>query len=79
MRHLRNITVLNNCSKTYWNKPTFFKPRQILQSLIRIEEGQDLVEYALLIALLSLGLVASGSSVASALNTQFSRIAATIT
>jgi len=47
--------------------------------LIRIEEGQDLVEYALLIALLSLGLVASGSSVASALNTQFSRIAATIT
>jgi Flp pilus assembly pilin Flp len=57
----------------------FLKPLQMLQSLIRIEKGQDLVEYALLIALLSLGLVASGSSVASAINTQFSRIAATIT
>jgi Flp pilus assembly pilin Flp len=57
----------------------FLRPRQKLKSLTRHEEGQDLVEYALLIALLSLGLVASGSSVASAINTQFSRIAATIT
>jgi Flp pilus assembly pilin Flp len=51
----------------------------MLQSLTRREEGQDLVEYALLIALLSLGLVAIGSSVASAIDTQFFLIAATIT
>jgi Flp pilus assembly pilin Flp len=57
----------------------FVIPRQLLQRLTWDDEGQDLVEYALLIGLLSLGLVASGTSVASAINAQFSRIAATIT
>jgi pilus assembly protein Flp/PilA len=42
-----------------------------LQELMNREEGQDLVEYAMLIALIALVLVASVGKVASAISTIF--------
>jgi Flp pilus assembly pilin Flp len=49
------------------------------QNLTNSEEGQDLVEYALLVALLSLFCVAAIGLVANSLSTKFSGIATTIT
>ena len=48
------------------------------QSLMNREEGQDLVEYALLVALIALVAVAGVNSVASAVNTVFSSISTTL-
>jgi pilus assembly protein Flp/PilA len=42
------------------------------------EEGQDLVEYALLIALIALVCISGVSNVASAVNTVFSNISASL-
>jgi Flp pilus assembly pilin Flp len=49
-----------------------------MQDLMNREDGQDLVEYALLVALISTAVVAGAQGVASAINKQFSTIAATI-
>ena len=46
--------------------------------LIHREDGQDLVEYALLITLVALAAVAGVNKVASAINTIFSNISATL-
>jgi pilus assembly protein Flp/PilA len=48
------------------------------QSLIGSEEGQDLVEYALVCALLAFGIVAGMSNVAKGLDTAFSNISSTM-
>ena len=48
------------------------------QSLIVSEEGQDLVEYALVCALLAFGIVAGMSNVAKGLDTAFSNISSTM-
>ncbi len=45
-----------------------------LQNLANIEQGQDLVEYALLIALISLTVITSVNGVATAVNTVFSNV-----
>ena len=42
------------------------------------EDGQDLVEYALLCALLALGTIAAFQSLTTAMSTQFSKLAASI-
>lgn len=42
------------------------------------EEGQDLVEYALMIVLVALGCIAGINSVASAINNIFSNISTTL-
>jgi len=42
------------------------------------EEGQDLVEYALLVSLIALACISATSSVASAINTVFSGISSTL-
>jgi len=49
-----------------------------LQGLKSGEEGQDLVEYALLVALIALVCVTGVSNVASAVNTVFSNISASL-
>lgn len=49
------------------------------QQLIDREEGQDLVEYALVLAIIALGIVATMQSVTNALTTAFSDIAAAVT
>jgi pilus assembly protein Flp/PilA len=47
------------------------------QNLVSREEGQDLVEYALLVALIALGSVASMRTVAHSISTEFSVIEST--
>ncbi len=49
-----------------------------IQSLTNREEGQDLVEYALLIALIALVAVTAVQGVASAVNSVFSSISTTL-
>jgi pilus assembly protein Flp/PilA len=56
----------------------FMKIYVTFQDLMTREEGQDLVEYALLITLVALAAVAGVNSVASAINTVFSNISATL-
>jgi len=45
-----------------------------LQSLLSNEEGQDLVEYALLVCLIALAAITGVSKVATAVNTVFTNI-----
>ena len=49
-----------------------------LQSLLAREEGQDLVEYALVVALVAFGATAALQSLGSGLNTAFSQISTTL-
>ena len=48
--------------------------RACTDGLIRDESGQDLVEYALVVALIALGATASMSSLASSFSTAFSSV-----
>jgi pilus assembly protein Flp/PilA len=50
----------------------------VIQDLTSREEGQDLVEYALIVALLSFGWVAGVQAIAKALNGAFSNISITL-
>jgi pilus assembly protein Flp/PilA len=56
----------------------FLKMLVKAQSLLNREEGQDLVEYALLVALIALVAVTGVKQVASAVNTVFSSISTTL-
>lgn len=47
---------------------------RVLSSLHREESGQDLVEYALVVALIALAATAGMSSLASGINTAFSTL-----
>jgi pilus assembly protein Flp/PilA len=49
-----------------------------LQTLMNREEGQDLVEYALLVALIALALIGSVQGVASAVSHVFTNISTTL-
>jgi len=57
---------------------TFLKLYLKFQSLWDGEEGQDLVEYALLMAIISLGLITSMSGIASSISTAFSNVSASL-
>lgn len=48
------------------------------QSLLAGEEGQDLVEYALLVSLVALGCITAVGSVATAITTVFNNISTSI-
>jgi Flp pilus assembly pilin Flp len=48
------------------------------QTLAKNERGQDLVEYALLIALISLTVITSVKGVATAVNTVFSNVSSSL-
>jgi pilus assembly protein Flp/PilA len=48
------------------------------QNLLSCEEGQDLVEYALVVALIAFGAVAGMKVLASGLNNAFSTISTTL-
>lgn len=48
------------------------------QILLNSEDGQDLVEYALLVALIALAAVTGVKEVASAVNTSFSKVSTTL-
>jgi pilus assembly protein Flp/PilA len=49
-----------------------------LQSLVRSEEGQDLVEYALVVALVAFGATAALQTLGSGLNSAFTTISTTL-
>ena len=49
------------------------------RSFVMREEGQDLVEYALVVALIAFGAIAGMSQLATGLNNAFSGIATTLT
>jgi len=49
-----------------------------LQDLTSREDGQDMVEYALMIALMSFGWVAGVKSIATALNNAFGNVSSTL-
>jgi len=48
------------------------------QDLVNREEGQDLVEYALVVALIAFGATAGMKALASGINTAFSTISGTL-
>jgi pilus assembly protein Flp/PilA len=50
-----------------------------LQNLINREEGQDLVEYALVVALIAFGAIAGMQFLASGINNAFSEVAVVLT
>jgi pilus assembly protein Flp/PilA len=50
-----------------------------LQSLINHEEGQDLVEYALVLALIAFGAIAGMQFLATGINNAFSQVAVVLT
>ena len=50
-----------------------------LRSIISREEGQDLVEYALVVALIAFGAITGMGYLATGLNTAFSTVASTLT
>ena len=54
------------------------KSHLMLQNLARREEGQDLVEYALVVALIAFGATAGMNSLASGLNQAFQGISSTL-
>ncbi len=56
----------------------FLRLNSKVQDLLSREEGQDLVEYALLCALLAFGIVSGMSSVAKGIDTAFSNISSTL-
>jgi pilus assembly protein Flp/PilA len=56
----------------------FLKIYVKVQDLMNNEEGQDLVEYALLITLVALAAVSGINGVASAINGVFSKISTTL-
>ena len=49
-----------------------------VQSMIEREEGQDLVEYALVVALIAFGAISGMSFLAKGINNAFSQIAITL-
>jgi len=49
-----------------------------LRDLVEREEGQDLVEYAMVTALLAFGIISGMSKLATGLNTAFSNISSTL-
>jgi pilus assembly protein Flp/PilA len=49
-----------------------------LQDLLHREEGQDLVEYALLVCLIAMGAIAGIGKVATGVTTVFSNISASL-
>ena len=50
----------------------------IVQDLMNHEEGQDLVEYALVVALIALGAIAGMSALAGGINSAFDHISTTL-
>jgi pilus assembly protein Flp/PilA len=53
--------------------------RVTMQNLMQLEEGQDLVEYALVVALIAFAAVSGMGSLATAINSAFTSIGTTLT
>jgi pilus assembly protein Flp/PilA len=68
--------IFKTCEETM--NDLFLKMIVKTQDLMSREEGQDLVEYALLITLIALAAVSGINKVASAINSTFTRISTTL-
>jgi pilus assembly protein Flp/PilA len=53
--------------------------KQLLKNLITEESGQDLIEYALVAALVGLGSVAAMSTLANSISTTFNGVGSAVT
>lgn len=53
--------------------------KQLLTDLVADESGQDLIEYALVAALVGLGAVASMKTLANSINTAFGNVGTSLT
>lgn len=53
--------------------------KNLLNNLVQDESGQDLIEYALVAALVGLGAIASMKTVSKAIDTAFTNIGTTLT
>ena len=60
-------------------KDTMLKLYIKMQNLLSSDEGQDLVEYALVVALIALAATAGMKTLATDLNSAFSSVGATLT
>jgi len=60
-------------------KETMLKLSAKIQTLMLQEEGQDLIEYALVVALIAFAATAGMSSLATKINTAFTNIGTTLT
>jgi pilus assembly protein Flp/PilA len=60
-------------------KETLLKLSAKLQTLMLREEGQDLIEYALVVALIAFAATAGMSTLATDINLAFSKIGTTLT
>ena len=68
-QEMENLEMNNKLMKLYL----------VAKSLIEREEGQDLVEYALVVALIAFGAITGMGYLATGLNHAFSNIASTLT
>jgi pilus assembly protein Flp/PilA len=59
-------------------RDSMLKVAQKFFRLLAQEDGQDLVEYALVVALLAFGVAAGMHAVASGINGEFTRVSATL-
>jgi pilus assembly protein Flp/PilA len=71
-------TQAGNCGKETKMNTMLLKLHIAIQNLASREEGQDLVEYALITALLAFGWIAGVKAIATALNGAFSNISGTL-
>lgn len=55
------------------------KIQQIFAALVSDESGQDLVEYALVVALIALGSIATMKTLSGAITTAFTNVGTTLT
>ena len=60
-------------------KATLFALCSSIQRLVSRQDGQDLIEYALVVALIALGATAGMGSVATDINTAFTNIGTSLT
>jgi len=60
-------------------RPVTWKFINLLKSLLTLEQGQDMVEYALVVALVAFGTTAGMQSVATGFQNFFTKINAAIT
>jgi pilus assembly protein Flp/PilA len=56
----------------------YVKAQVMLATLKKNEEGQDLIEYALVVALIAFAAIVGMNTVATGINTAFNNIAATL-
>ncbi len=76
---LKSIEEFKSGEKTITMSKLLRETRRTLKMLLQMQSGQDLVEYALVVALIAFGATAGMSSLAADINTAFTGIGSTVT